>query len=58
MNGSHQIGTRRLLPAIPRGVGVQVPPTDPESWGQRVFAEDSAEAAEKYARRDAGDDWL
>ena len=57
-DGSRQGCTQCLLSAISRGMGMQVPPPDPEAWRLRVFAEGVAEAAAKYARREHGDDWL
>ena len=43
---------------ILRGLDLQIPPPDPESWHMRLDPKALAEAAAKYARRKAGDDWL
>ena len=40
------------------GLGLQIPPSDPESWCLQLLEESVAEAVAKYARREYRDDWL
>ena len=44
--------------SISRGVGMQIPPEDPEAWSPGLSREGLAWAAAKYARRGDRDDRL
>lgn len=49
---------QHVLPAISRGVGVQIPPKDPEAWRLFLYTEDFALVGSGDAGSFGGDDWL
>ena len=49
---------QHVLSAVPRGMGVQIPPKDPEAWRLFVHSEDVARVASGDARGFGGDNWL
>ena len=54
----HRIGSQRLQTPVPRSLGVQVPPADPEAWRHDVHRTIAARAAAEYAGHCHRDDWL
>ena len=49
MDESSQISTQCLSPTVSCGMGMQIPPKDPESWYMRIYPKDITETAERGA---------
>ena len=56
--GSDKDSAQHVLFALPRSLGLQIPPKDPEAWCLFVYTEDFSRAASRTARGDIGDNWL
>ncbi len=56
--GSNQVIPQHVLFALPRGLGMQIPPKDPEAWCLFIYTEDSSGTSSGNAWGNDGDNWL
>jgi hypothetical protein len=56
--GSSKDSAQHVLSKLPRGLGMQIPPKDPEAWCLFLYTEDSSRTASGNGRSYGGDNWL
>ena len=57
-HGNYTVLAQGVPVAVSCGLGLQVPSPGPEAWRLHILAQIASEAAAKYARCTAQDDWL
>jgi len=58
VDGSSQISTQCLSITISCGMGMQIPPKDPEAWVMRAYTESVTVTAERGSGGRNRNDWL